>query len=245
MTNELKLRDLRSESKNINVKVKVLEKDKERNVTVKKDNTKHRVANFIISDETSSIFLTVWDDEIDNIPIKETIIINNGYVSEFGGKLYLNIGRFGNWEIAGSKITKVRNPNTPIKYKDTSENSHKKIESLLPNQKDITLIAKVVEISEIRKVKIKKNNSDHEVAEFLIADETGCIILSLWDNYISNISGYNVIEIKGAYITEYKGGMRLNMSKSGSLKEYDEPTEFFFSDINIENNLSLNEYYKI
>ena len=78
MINELKLKELSSDSKNVNVRVKVLEKNTERNVTVKKDNTKHRVANFIISDETSTFFLTVWDDDIDNIPIKETpIIIKN------------------------------------------------------------------------------------------------------------------------------------------------------------------------
>ena len=243
--NELKLKELRSDSKNVNVKVTVLEKNSERNVIVKKNNTKHRVANFIISDDTSTFFLTVWDDDIDNIPLKETIIINNGYVSEFGGQLYLNIGRFGNWEIANSKMTMVKSPSIDNQKLNSSKNGYKKVENLLPNQKNITLIGKVVEISEIRKVKLKKNNSLHEVAEFLIADETGCIILSLWDQLISQISGYNIIELKEAYVTEYKGGMRLNISRNGTIKEFEEPTEFFFSDINVENNLSLNETYRI
>ena len=142
-------------------------------------------------------------------------------------------------------MTKVRNPKIENEEFKTPRNGYKKVENLLPNQKNLTLIGKVVEISEIRKVKLKKNNSQHEVAEFLIADETGCIILSLWDNFISQISGYNVIELKGAYVTEYKGGMRLNISRNGTIKEYEEPTEFFFSDINVENNLSLNETYRI
>jgi len=235
------LKDLKENSKNVKVKVKVLEKNKERNVKVKKNNSIHRVANFIISDETNTFYLTVWDDEIDKIPIKETIIINNGYVSQFAGELYLNIGRFGSWIIADSKMTKVQNQKIDNTPKKMIGNNYKKIENLLPSQRNLKLIGKIIEISEVRKVKIKRDNTEHEVADFLIADDTGCIILALWDDWITKITGYNIIELKNAYVTEYKGGMRLNLSKNGSIEEFDEPTEVFFSDINVENNLSMIE----
>ncbi|MHA1765201.1 MAG: hypothetical protein ACTSVK_02965 [Promethearchaeota archaeon] len=245
MNNLSKLIDLNENSKYIKVRVKVLEKNSERNVTLKKDKSIHRVATFLISDETSTFFLNAWDDDIDKIPIKETIIINNGYVNEFRGELFLNVGKFGTWTVADSKMTKVMSKSGQLKIKENIKNGYKKVENLLPTQRNINLIGKVIEISQIRKVKLKKNNSEHEVAEFLIADDTGCVILSLWDNLISKITGYNVIEIRGAYVSEYKGGIRLNISRNGTIKEYDEPTEFFFSEINVDNNLSLNEAYNI
>jgi len=89
----MKLKDLNENSNHIKVKVKVLEKTSERCL---KPNL--RVGIFIISDETSKFYFTIWNDEIDKMPIGKMITIKNGYVSSFKGKLYLNIGRFGSWE---------------------------------------------------------------------------------------------------------------------------------------------------
>jgi len=96
----MKLKDLKENSKNVDVKVTVLGKKTERHPRVKTDNSIHRVVNFIIGDETSTFLLTVWDDEIDRIPIGEMIFIKKAFVSEFAGKLHLNITRGGSWQFS-------------------------------------------------------------------------------------------------------------------------------------------------
>ncbi|NHI92096.1 MAG: hypothetical protein EAX96_06300 [Candidatus Lokiarchaeota archaeon] len=236
MTDLIQLKDLREGNKKVNVKVRVLEKLQDKTVRVKKDNTMHQVATFLIADDTSTFNLTLWDDDIDRIPLKETINIHNGYVSSFGNILYLNIGRFGSWSIAERKLTEIE--------KTSNQNDTKRyarIGELTLNQSNLKIIGKIEEISQIRKVVLKKDNSSHEIADFLLADETGCITLSLWDEKINGVSGYNVIELDGAYITEFQKGLRLNLSKTGTIKEYEEPIQFFFSSLNVENNLSIPE----
>jgi hypothetical protein len=92
-----KINELKHDSRNINIKVKIEKKESEANVRTKKDNAEHRVARFKISDETGETILTVWDDEIDKIPVNEFIIIRNGFVNMWNNILFMNIGRFGSW----------------------------------------------------------------------------------------------------------------------------------------------------
>jgi len=122
--------------------------------------------------------------------------------------------------------------------KKNIDNSYKKIENLEPFQRKLKVLGKIIEIGKVRKVKIKRFNTEHEVADFLIADDTGCIVLTLWDNWITQITGHNIVELKNAYVREDKDGMRMMISRNGSIKELDKPVEAFFSDINVENNLS-------
>jgi len=81
------LKELNKKSKNLKVKVKILEKRGECNIRVKKDNLIHFMIDFLISDKKNKFLLSMWDEEIDKIPLGETIIINNGYVSQHAGDL--------------------------------------------------------------------------------------------------------------------------------------------------------------
>jgi len=92
-----KIEELTADSKNIRTRVTVLEKKKEWEVKTRKKT--HRGAHFVISDDTGTFLFTVWDDEIDKIPIKSTIIINKAYVSKMEGEMSLHYGRFGRWEV--------------------------------------------------------------------------------------------------------------------------------------------------
>jgi len=55
----------------------------------------HRVATAVVSDDTGSIKLALWDDNIDRVDVNYVIRIENGYVTTFMGEPQLNVGRYG------------------------------------------------------------------------------------------------------------------------------------------------------
>lgn len=58
-----------------------------------------RVANATVEDETGTIKLTLWNDDIDNIREGDKLKITNGFVSEFQGEKQLSAGRFGKLQV--------------------------------------------------------------------------------------------------------------------------------------------------
>ena len=80
------------------VKVKIFEKYKE-------SIDGRRVAEFLVSDGTAVFLLTICDEEIDKIPVGETIIINKGIAThDCRGDFKLTIPVEGSWVIATSKL---------------------------------------------------------------------------------------------------------------------------------------------
>jgi len=93
-----KVEELKPRSRAVNVIVKVVSKSEVREVVTRRDGSTHRVCDATVGDETASIILTLWDDNIDEINEGETIRIKNGYVSLFRNSMHLNIGRYGSFE---------------------------------------------------------------------------------------------------------------------------------------------------
>ncbi len=77
------------------VRFKVLDVKDQKEVSVKKTGRMHRVAELQIADESASILLTIWDNDIESTEIGKTYIIRNGYVNEFSHRMRLTRGRFG------------------------------------------------------------------------------------------------------------------------------------------------------
>ena len=69
-----------------------------REVRSRRDYSTHRVCEALVGDETASIYLTLWDDNIDKVNVEDTLRIENGYVNLFRGSMRLNIGRYGKFE---------------------------------------------------------------------------------------------------------------------------------------------------
>jgi len=91
----LKIKDLRDGTKRVDIEAKVIEKTSPREVLSRYKDVVLRVANATISDETGTIKLTLWNDQIDQVKVNDTIKIENGYVTSFRGEIQLNIGRYG------------------------------------------------------------------------------------------------------------------------------------------------------
>lgn len=230
----VKVKDLNPESKGFNIKIKVLEKESDRIVTIKKTQMQNRVANFTVGDETGKITLTVWGVDIDNIPIGQSVCVEKGYIREFNNKLYLNIGKFSKWSKCKDEIEASKEPQ--VKKKTKRKDTMIKIDSITDKEKNVNLEkVKVLEVKNIRQIKSKKDGSEHEVADILIGDETGIIKCSVWDEDIKQIETEMILQIHNAYITKYKGAPQLSISRF-SKYEILPPEDL---DVNIENNLSM------
>lgn len=90
----LPIRDLRSGMTQICLTAKVLEIPKPTTVYTRYGNYAS-VANALIADETGTIRLCLWNEQIGSIAAGDTIQIENARASTFKGQRQLNIGRKG------------------------------------------------------------------------------------------------------------------------------------------------------
>ena len=81
--------------KRVNVEAKVVEKGNTREVTSRYKDETYKVADAVVADESGSIKLTLWNEQIDQVNVNDNIKIENGYVTSFKGEVQLNVGKFG------------------------------------------------------------------------------------------------------------------------------------------------------
>jgi replication factor A1 len=92
---EAKVGELTPQSRAVNVTAKVVSKSEVRDIPMGRDGNPHKVCDALVGDETGSIYLTLWDDNIEKVNEEDTIRIENGYVTLFKGNMRLNIGKYG------------------------------------------------------------------------------------------------------------------------------------------------------
>jgi replication factor A1 len=109
-----------------------------------------------------------------------------------------------------------------------------KIESLNLKSKQINLTVKVLSKTPTREIISRSDGSKHSLSNALVGDETGCIYLTLWDDNIERVKEGETIVIKNGYVSLFKGSMRLNVGKYGSIEHSEKQIE----GVNEENNLS-------
>ena len=90
--------ELKPGLRGINIKVRCQTKNEEREVVSKKTGETLRVTEAVIGDETGSILITLWNDDIDKVEAEQVYLIKNAYTTVFKTSLRLNIGKYGNLE---------------------------------------------------------------------------------------------------------------------------------------------------
>jgi len=91
----MKISDLKDGMRNINIVAKVLDISEPREVRSRYGNETFRVATATISDETGTIKLSLWNEQIDKVNVDDTVSVENGYVKSFRGEIQLNVGKYG------------------------------------------------------------------------------------------------------------------------------------------------------
>ena len=118
---------------------------------------------------------------------------------------------------------------------DDNEVDMVKIGNLTQYSRKVYTVAKVISKTEEREVTSRSDMSTHRVAEALVADETGSVYLTLWDDVLDQVEDDQILNIKDAYVNLFRGSMRLNLGRYGS---YDLLDEAPFEDVDLDNNLS-------
>ncbi len=115
------------------------------------------------------------------------------------------------------------------------------VAQLGPNMKNVDLTVKVVGIREEREVTSRKDGQTHRLVEVLVGDESGTVILSLWDERADQVKAGDVLKIENGYTTVIRGHLRLNVGKYGKM-EVLSPEEAGDIDVNEDVNVSDKEY---
>lgn len=110
--------------------------------------------------------------------------------------------------------------------------------NLNPGSRSLNLTVKVISKNPIREVVSRRDGTSHRVTEALVADETGAILLTLWDDTIESVTDGDVVVVNNGYIRLFRGSMRLNIGRFGSLEASEEDIE----NVNTENNMSDKQY---
>jgi replication factor A1 len=93
-SHSLLIKDLRTGMRHINLKARVLEIPRPKLVFTRFGNHAS-VANALIADETGTIKLCLWNEQVNSISIGDTIQIENARTSTFRGERQLSLGKIG------------------------------------------------------------------------------------------------------------------------------------------------------
>ena len=121
---------------------------------------------------------------------------------------------------------------------DYEEEPQMKIGDLKSFSRKVYTVAKVISKGEPREVTSRNDNSTHEVCEVLVADDTGSVYLTLWDENIHEIDEDMILKLDNAYVNVFRGSMRLNLGKYVSYSILDEAP---FDEVDLENNVSAQQ----
>ncbi len=94
--------------------------------------------------------------------------------------------------------------------------SHLKIEDLRVGMKKINIVAEVKEVSEPSKVHTQFRDNA-VVSNAVVEDETGKILLCLWDQQVNTVHVGDCVEVKNAHVALFKGEKQLRLGKNGSV----------------------------
>src|SRR3989344_1811796 len=96
----MKIKDIQPNQGNVEITAEVTQKETPR--TFEKFGKQGKVCNAILKDESGTIKLTLWNEDIDKVNQGDTIKLTNGWCSEFKSEKQLSTGKFGKIEILSS-----------------------------------------------------------------------------------------------------------------------------------------------
>ncbi len=115
---DAKVGELTPQSRSVNVTAKVVSKSEIREIPMGRDGSPHKVCDALVGDETGSVYLTLWDDNIEKVNENDTVKVDNGYVTLFKGNMRLNVGKYGKLAIAESALEVEVNTENNVSSKE-------------------------------------------------------------------------------------------------------------------------------
>lgn len=203
----IKVNQLSDGMKNVDVRVNALHVFPPKNF--EKNGKKGQLCNLLVGDDSGEIRLTLWHDDVKKIEEKEisrnsVLLLKNCYVSAFNGKAQLSLGYNG----------------SIVLEKKADESNLVKISSLSEDLNNVDLIAKILRIYEINT--FKKESGEGKVLNFELADETGKIRATAWNDLaeiVKKTQPESVIKIEGAYTKKGLKALELHLGWKARIME--------------------------
>jgi replication factor A1 len=102
--------------------------------------------------------------------------------------------------------------------------SHYKIQDLRVGMKKICINAEVLETAQPSKVHTQFRDNAM-VSNAVIGDDSGTVLLCLWDQQVGSVHVGDCIEVKNAHVAMFKGEKQLRLGKNGSVTVLEKPLE--------------------
>lgn len=94
-----------------------------------------------------------------------------------------------------------------------------KIKDLTVGMNNVTVEGTIISKGRTKSFISKKTGRVVRVAEAKLKDESGEIILVLWNKQISAVNKGDKIKITNGYVNEYRGNLQLNVGRNGSIEK--------------------------
>ncbi|MFQ5834271.1 MAG: single-stranded DNA-binding protein [Candidatus Thorarchaeota archaeon] len=112
------------------------------------------------------------------------------------------------------------------------------VSELKPRMKNLTISFKVLEKGEAREVTSRHDGETHRVADIVVGDTTGTVVMPLWDDTIEQIEVGKTYKLENGYTGLFQRHLRLNIGRYGVVNEAEEAIE----EVEMENDLSATEH---
>jgi len=90
------------------------------------------------------------------------------------------------------------------------------IRDLKPGMSSVNIKVTVSNISEPKQITSGKG-IEYEILEVEVKDETGTMMLVLWDEKVIPLKVGDVLRIENGFVTSFKGKWRINVGKYGEI----------------------------
>ncbi|MEE9510370.1 MAG: hypothetical protein V3V81_07750 [Candidatus Bathyarchaeia archaeon] len=210
---------------------------------VRRDGVEGQVARLVVSDDTGSIRVVLWNEKTSiisdsKVSQNQMVRISHGYVRKgLTGNPELNLGRRGTVVVLSS---------TPAFEPITPQRSLKKIRDLTEGNL-VNIIGVVKGLSQISSFK-RANGTQGQVMRIRLADDTGRVRAVLWDGQVNSVKDTkrgDVLEIEGGQVRRglgnvlevHVGGLgQVKFLKDSELSEYSIPVLTKIGDLRLEMN---------
>lgn len=97
------------------------------------------------------------------------------------------------------------------------------IAELSPKQGNVNIMVELVDVGEIRE--FTKFGKAGRVATAKVKDESGQILLTLWNDQIEQVKAGDKVKITNGYVSEWQGEKQLTTGRLGKLEVVEEEDE--------------------
>ncbi|TXT56737.1 MAG: hypothetical protein BAJATHORv1_20330 [Candidatus Thorarchaeota archaeon] len=218
--------------------------------TRKSDGKEGKVLSMVVADETGSARLVFWDDfaeEMQSVKEGEIIRLTGGYT---------RAGRSGDVEVHAGKSAKIdRNLDVDLDVAEaappmtsSSESlGRKNISDLETGMWDVDIEGKVVRIFDM--TTFERDGSEGRVQNIIIADETGTIRVTFWNDDVDEIKEIeegDIIRILHGYVKEgFRGGYEYQVGRKAEIQINPKDasvTDLDISQVSTRPTISANRY---